>query len=239
MPAKQARRSARNPAAKPWTWRAVKRLVESAIVPGERNALLDRFNNANYAGMPARQLWALGTGPWHDVDVGGEPVQVRAIVKLGALTFFTILQVQHGGFVGEPNGQFYEMLAQQLNGTRSAARNGRQRKLSLLESAESLKRMIVSSVPAPYVDASVGTTDGVDRPFVSVTISLAPPRKWEGGTVDFSRHAWFWFDFNGRNGVNTAKQLKNRGTTRMPAFRFVTPAAALKHLLKWVDEQPR
>ena len=125
MTAVPSRRSTRNSAAKPGTWRAVRRLVEGAIAPGERKTLLDRFNAANYARMPARQLWELGTGPWHDADVGGELVHVRAIVKLGALNFFTVLQAKHGGFVGEPNGQFYELLAQQINGTRSAAKNGR------------------------------------------------------------------------------------------------------------------
>lgn len=116
---------------KVWQWRDIKRAVEGVFVPGERKALLDDYGAlsdlVSYGKRPPSALLAISKTEWRDVPLPAHAPTIKA--RLAVITsargaVFTVVEVRvDDGGSGQPNGPWYEAIAQEINRATAPTRN--------------------------------------------------------------------------------------------------------------------
>ena len=98
--------------------------------------------------------------------------------------------------------------------------------------AEELATRIQKEVKVPFIQASVSTLGGKERPSVMVKISLDPKSEWKGGIYQNSRYAQFHFDYEG-----TIEKFSGYGLSkRFRKTKFKTPEEAIKKLNTYIQQ---
>ena len=98
--------------------------------------------------------------------------------------------------------------------------------------AEELATRIQKEVKVPFIQASVSTLGGKERPSVMVRLSLDPKREWENGIYQNSRYAQFHFDYEG-----TIEQFSTYGLSKkFRKARFKTATEAIKKLNTYIKQ---
>lgn len=101
--------------------------------------------------------------------------------------------------------------------------------------AQVLAKRMQGEIKAPYVEASVSTLGGKDRPSVMLRVSLDPRNTWASGIYHNSRGAMFDIDYKGSIEQHyLSLHPEPRPWTKFRKARYKTHDEAIKKINDWI-----
>lgn len=101
-----------------------------------------------------------------------------------------------------------------------------------LPMAQNLAQLLKQHLVAPWVEASVSTLGGQQRPSVMLRISLDDKRDWPNNILHNSRFSFFHI---GHDGV-IEQHTYHHKVPKFRKTRFTSPAQVVQKLNTWIDQ---
>lgn len=101
--------------------------------------------------------------------------------------------------------------------------------------AQVLAQRMNKEIKAPYVEASISTLGGKERPSVMLRVSLDPRNTWTGGIYQNSRGAMWDIDYTGTMEQHyISLHPEPRPWTKFRKAKYKTHDEAIKKINDWI-----